>query len=265
MSMRDSARFLKPPPLAPGAGRNVALTVGLPLWLGWCALRLSRAISRGRRLASAARAFEAEPAQFVSSVLVVGDSTGVGVGAGTPHETIAGLLAHHFPDARVVNRCRNGARVADTLSQIELSSPQPFDLVLVLAGGNDVLRLTSARTLSRNAHALLQALRARAREVVWLGCANIGHAPALFAPVSWWFERRTRKTVSVLANAAAAHGAVFIDFCRPRDCDPFLRDRELYFADDGLHPSSASYRHCFTELMHRVPLMQLLDKTSASR
>lgn len=239
--------------LSLGAGIALAGVVA------WQAARLRAAVRRGHALAQLARPFEHRPGQPVARVLLLGDSTGVGVGAGRPEATLPGLLAAAYPQVEIVNRCRNGARTADALQQ--LLSPGAggrCDLALVLVGGNDVLHHTPHARLRRDAQALLAALALRARHVVWLGSANVGGSPVLPWPLAAWFTWRTRRTMGLLAGVARRGGAQFIDFFRPPGQDLFARRAGIYFAGDGVHPSAHSYRHCFEVLRRQAPLHALL-------
>jgi CBS domain-containing protein/lysophospholipase L1-like esterase len=238
------------------------LTMALPL--GWSALALGRqtmllrdARRRGQRLARAARAFEAAPPHGSQRVLLLGDSTGVGVGAVQPQHSLPGFLHQAFPHAHIVNRCRNGARVADALHQARQACArgERFDVALILVGGNDVLKLTPHARLEHDARALLRTLRACTTHIAWLGSADIGGAPVLLPPLNWLASWHTARTMRHLADSAAGQGVPFIDFSRDRR---FARDTGTYFAADGIHPSSASYRLCFEELCRRVPLAHWL-------
>lgn len=53
------------------------------------------------------------------------------------------------------------------------------------------MRATAAR--------LLDALRGRARRVLWVGMANVGLAPLFLPPFSWWMTARTRRANGLLA------------------------------------------------------------------
>ena len=120
----------------------LALAGGAFLLTGCMASRLSVA----KDLAQEARPYSASPAQPTRSLLVVGDSTAVGTGAARPEESLVGLIGQAHPDWRIDNRAVNGARFADVVLQLQ-AAPAGYDLVLVLAGGNDVIRLTRQDTL----------------------------------------------------------------------------------------------------------------------
>src|SRR5277367_6022713 len=83
----------------------LASTVLVQLALFW------RGVQRARTLAAQGRRYERRLASKGLAVLILGDSTGVGVGASMPEESIAGLLAADYPQADVVNISESGARI----------------------------------------------------------------------------------------------------------------------------------------------------------
>ena len=238
----------------------LALTSLLPLVLllrtTAQALILQRAVAQARAGLRGARGYEHRPPQSRARVLVLGDSTGVGIGAERPADSVAGLLAAEHPGAEVVNLCRAGARAADVLAQLERRAfdDRAFDLVLLHVGGNDVLRLTPQARLDATVERLLPELARIARRRIWLSSANVGLAPLFMAPFSWFYSARTRRVFARCADAAARHGVEFVNFYRPAGDCPFARDIETYYASDRLHPSSASYRYCWEVLKRECRL-----------
>jgi lysophospholipase L1-like esterase len=188
------------------------------LWSVWQGWRLQRSLRRGRQLSRCAVAFEAAPPAAAAA------------------------------DAAAWLKQWTAARA---------DAPR-FDVALVLLGGNDVLRLVPPRRLENDVQSLLQALRRVASHVAWLGCADIGRAPALLPPLSWWASTQCQRRMRVIARVTAAHGVPFVDFSLARHSQRFARRPQLYFAADGLHPSAASYRECFEVLCRHVPLARWL-------
>jgi lysophospholipase L1-like esterase len=112
-------------------------------------------------------------------VLLLGDSTGQGVGVQRDELTVQGQWRLAMPSIGLTSCCQSGARVhqvAEHLKQVD-ANQQRFDLALIFAGGNDVRRGTDAATLSTHVHQLLDGVKAIADRSVWLGCADIGQAP----------------------------------------------------------------------------------------
>jgi len=105
--------------------------------------------------------FEVSPTQPLATLLAVGDSTGVGTGASSPAQSLAGLIAKDHPRVRIVNRAKDGAKFAGIASQLEALGDQRIDAVLVLGGGNDVIRFTGADALAQAVIRTAQLARAR--------------------------------------------------------------------------------------------------------
>ena len=221
---------------------SLALAVLLEMAAFW------RGIGRARRLAAEGRRFERRLSAKGAMVLVLGDSTGVGVGATAPEESIAGLLAADYPDADIVNVAVSGTRVASAIAQVRacLEAGLRFDLALLHVGGNDVVADTPLAQLADDCDTLLQELARLAVRTAWLGPPDLGLAPLFPLPYAWVMAARSRAASSVFSAAAARHNAVFIDFSAPAHVAYLRRRRRKHFAIDGFHPNSASYRYGYT-------------------
>lgn len=184
-------------------------------------------------------------------LLIVGDSTAVGTGASSPASSLAGLLAEQYPRFWIDNRARDGAKFADVLQQ--LSGPERFDMVLVQAGGNDVIRMRGMDALREDIERVMDAANARAPLVVLMSAGNVGNAPFFFVPVSWLMTQRARAMHRLVADKAQRTGAVYVKLFHERENDPFVADRSLN-ARDGLHPSDKGYRSWWQALREQAGL-----------
>ena len=202
----------------------------------------SRGVDRARALAEACERYERRHATGTLSILVLGDSTGVGVGASCPEESIAGRLAADFPEADILNISRSGARVCDAIVQArECLRHRRFDLAVLHVGSNDVVKATNADKLATDCETLMLEMEQIADRTVWLGPANVGLAPLFPLPYSWLVAARSRAAARIFARSAAKHGVAFIDFTAPEHVQHLGRDRVAGFAVDGFHPSSTTY------------------------
>jgi len=225
------SRFVWPAIAVAGALAHTAL-----LWRG---------VERARTFAARGRRYQRRIDTPVLRIVILGDSTGVGIGAQRPEDSIAGLLAAEFPQADIVNVSQSGARVAHVASQAGRCARLGwhFDLALLHVGGNDVLRATPIPHLVVASGALMEQMPRLADRTIWLGHLNIGLAPLFPPPYSWLMAARSRAAARVFAACAQAHGVQFIDFSSSDHSEHFLRERRDSFAVDGLHPSSAAYRY----------------------
>ena len=140
-------------------------------------------------------------------LLIVGDSTALRTGASGPQANVAGLLAQAFPQLLIDNRAQDSATFADLQSQ--LSGNDHSDMVLVMAGGNDVIRLRGMDALRRDVERITQRARQRAGVVVLMPAGNVGNAPFCIAPVSWLMTWRSRQLHALVRNAASRNNALY--------------------------------------------------------
>ena len=224
----------------------LALAGGAFLLTGCMASRLSVA----KDLAQEACAYSATPAHPTRTLLVVGDSTAVGTGASRPEESMVGLIGQAHPDWRIDNRAVNGARFADVVAQLQ-AAPPGYDLVLVLAGGNDVIRFTGQDTLRAQLEEAATLAQQRGRTVVLMPPGNVGHAPFFLPPVSWLMGEGSQRLHTVVQQVATAQKVRYVRLLKPKESDPFVAQSDLLHAADGLHPSSAGYQQWFEELVQQ--------------
>ena len=187
-----------------------------------------------------------QPTTPRTRLLIVGDSTAVGTGASSPPHSLAGLIAQRHPDWLIENRARDGAKFAEVLGQ--LGGSGQYDIVLVQAGGNDVIRLSDLAALGATIDQVSAAARQRAGRVVLMPAGNVGNAPFFFPPLSWWMTSRSRQMHRMIEGTARRDGAVYVSLFKERADDPFVQRPGLN-ARDGLHPSDAGYRVWFDELL----------------
>lgn len=227
-------------------------------------LAIGCTLGRMRETAELARA--SEPLQRPvheadARLLIVGDSTAVGTGASAPQTSLAGLLANAYPSLHIENRGRDGATFADLARQLEGGSP--FDMVLILAGGNDVIRLRRLERMGAEIDRVISRARERASLVLVMPAGNVGNAPFFFPPLSWLMTSRARRMHAYVHDSAARHGAVYVNLFKERKADPFAL-RPVLNARDGLHPSDLGYRLWFEELRKQSGLDQRLAALTPS-
>ena len=196
-------------------------------------------IEQAAELARQSEPLQQRVAGAALRLLIVGDSTAVGTGATSARTSLAGLIARDHPRLWIENRAQDGAKFADVLPQ--LAGPERFDIVLIQAGGNDVIRLRALDALRDDIDQIMLAASARAPVVILMPAGNVGNAPFFFAPLSWLMTQRARALHRFAADSAARTGAVYVNLFHERTDDPFVADPGLH-ARDGLHPSDAGYR-----------------------
>jgi len=203
-------------------------------------------IRQSVELARQSEPYQTAPADASASLLIVGDSTAVGTGASTPGASVAGLIARDHPRLTIVNRARDGAKFSDIARQLE--GNERFDAILVLGGGNDVIRFTRESQLEHETARTAELARVRARMVVFMPAGNVGSAPFFFPPWSWLMTQRSQTLHRLVQQAAADNGALYVNLYKEKSQDPFAQRPDELNAADGLHPSDAGYSLWYEEL-----------------
>lgn len=230
----------------------------------WNSGMLAVRIHRGMELARTSKPFVKENSGAVLKIAVIGDSTAVGTGTTDGAFSIAGRMAGEYPAVAILNLGKDGERFLEVIMQLNKLPDRGFDILLLQAGRNDILRFTPSERLEREVAEALDIARKKSRHVFFMGTGNVGIAPAFFPPVSWLYTERTRKARSLFMSEAKNKGVEYVDLFRERDQDPFLRDPAKYYASDGLHPGNEGYGVWYGELMRQTSISSLLWKAGRS-
>lgn len=223
---------------------------------------VAKKLSISKKLAEQAVAFSSAPSMPLRRILVVGDSTAVGTGATQPQASVPGRMAAAHPDWLIDNHAQNGAKFEDVVGQLK-RLPKRYDLVLVLAGGNDVIRLTSASALRRAVASAVRLAQAHAPVVVLMPSGNVGHAPFFPPPLDWFMSIRSKTLHAIVQQVARESGARYVRLLQPAERDVFALEAKRMHAADGLHPSNDGYGQWFKELVRQGALEDAPGRSAA--
>lgn len=185
-------------------------------------------------------------------VLMVGDSSGAGVGVATQDEAFAGHLTRTL--AMLVPRridwvlyAKSGITTAQALALVQAERPAPADVAVVVLGVNDVVdQVPSHRAVLQRA-ALADWLRncAHVRHVVFAPLPPMHQFPLLPQPLRWIAGSDAARHNAATARWAATRGDV--------SHVPIAIDLgPQNMADDGFHPGEPVYRICGEALARHI-------------
>lgn len=204
-------------------------------------------VRASRDLMADAVPYELRSDDHRSTLLVIGDSLGVGVGASKPEEAIPGRLAHYLGATHVENYSVIGAGVEDLAPQIAKATLPRYDVILVQVGGNNILAFDNVRWTGRILGEVFAELP-ESGKVILMSAGNAGGA-TLFPPPVRFFHTRTNLLYNKeFERVAHAWGVTYVDLYMPPSEDPFMQNPGFYLAADGLHPSSEGYQVWFEKL-----------------
>jgi lysophospholipase L1-like esterase len=182
-------------------------------------------------------------------ILILGDSTAVGTGAAIPQETLAGRLARDYPNSQIVNLGKNGGLIRDVEKQLRKMEGQTFDMIIISAGGNDVWHLTPLRSIRKNLERVFErAKQASRHRVIFLMYNNIGSAPIFPFFIRFFLRMRAEKIQETIREVASRLEVPVVDLFTEDTDNPFLRQPDLVFASDGIHPNSRGYEMWYNRM-----------------
>jgi lysophospholipase L1-like esterase len=209
------------------------------------------------------RAYQHSVLQPHARILIIGDSSAVGVGAHQPRDSIAGQLASDYPTADILNVAKNGSRLHGTLRQLRKlprHAATTYDLMLIQVGANDVVGGTPYPKILRRLHKLLSLAKFHAHDVVHIMSSDVSSAPIIPLTFQWYFSSRYHQVREIFIQAHAQHQTQYIDLYRPWSQDPFAQQPFKYYSADGMHPSSRGYAYIYKLIQQHLPLQ--LAKTN---
>jgi lysophospholipase L1-like esterase len=183
--------------------------------------------------------------------VALGDSTSVGVGAGSdggyPERLARKIKASGVPIG-ILNLAVSGATAADVAAgQLQRATRGAPDLVTLGIGTNDAWRLVPEDRFVRDLRQIADGLEQTGARVVVCNLADLGLSPAAAAAQAW--VGVTPAQLSARIRLLNRHLDALAARPRFEVADLFTESqRELprhpeYFAADGFHPSAKGYDH----------------------
>jgi lysophospholipase L1-like esterase len=180
-------------------------------------------------------------------LVLLGDSTALGVGVERVTETVGGQLATLLADAPGGRRVElssvavSGSRSSDLGTQVAraLVGTRP-DVAVVLVGGNDAIHFGRPGEAAEHLAAAVRRLRAVGVAVVVGTTPDLGAARAFPPPLRQLVGWQGRRLARAQAAAVKSTGGVPVDLAEQTGA-VFRADAGTY-CHDGYHPSADGYR-----------------------
>ncbi|MGH3716747.1 MAG: SGNH/GDSL hydrolase family protein, partial [Micromonosporaceae bacterium] len=208
---------------------------------------------------------EHEPGEPLRLV-VLGDSSSVGLGAATYRQTPGAVLARNL--ARIAGRPVQlrtagviGALSADLDDQVRRALAHQPDLALIMIGGNDVTHRVWPSVAVRHLGDAVRALRESGCHVVVGTCPDLGTIQPIRPPLRWVARRWSRELAAAQTIAVVEAGGRSVslgDLLGPE----FAKAPDRMFSADQFHPSADGYAAAAAALLPAfVMALQLADGT----
>lgn len=212
------------------------------------AYMMYRKVHISKQLVSVAHAFQIPSTDYTTSILVLGDSTAVGVGATNAQDSMAGLIAKKVSATYLENQGVSGAEVRDLPSQIAKIHQKEYSYIVIQIGGNDIVARHNPQE-EADRLAIVIAQLPKTQHLIVMSCGDVGTATLFPWFVRPYFTSLTLKYHNTFTKAVTEHGGTYINLYNAPDTDPFILHPDIYLASDEFHPSSAGYKNWFEKVV----------------
>ena len=183
-------------------------------------------------------------------LLVIGDSSALGVGVTTQSDALLGQLTDRLEAHATVQYeliAQTGAKTVDVLSWLNDLPEARYDIAVTALGVNDVTKGVSLRRWLQLQAQLITQIRARygCKLVIVSGLPPVGQFPLLPHPLRWVLGRQAARFDRHLHRLAAQRSdCVALQFNMGLD--------ESNMSEDGFHPGPTVYARWADEVAHVI-------------
>jgi lysophospholipase L1-like esterase len=178
-------------------------------------------------------------------LVMLGDSTAVGLGMSDPLQTPAvrianGVAAVAERPVRLTVAGQSGAASADLALQVDRALKAQPDVAVIFVGANDVTTQTIPAQAVRHLATAVRRLREAGVEVVVGTCPDLGTIRPIPHPLRWVMRRWSRQLAAAQTVAVVEAGGRAVAFADLLG-EEFDSNPHEMFGPDRYHPSAEGY------------------------
>jgi lysophospholipase L1-like esterase len=230
----------------------VTLAVVLVVYLAYAGIHFYMKVQASKKIINATQAYQKPSDDHSNAMLVLGDSTAVGVGAGSPDKSLAGLVSVYEGATSVENYSKSGAVTADLPGQIAQVKLSQYHLILIQIGGNDIIRFHDVQKTADQLAAAIKTLP-KADKVVIISAGDVGGSPLFPFFLRPFYTHLHLQYHAAFAQVASSTGTTYVNLYMAPENRLIENDPGTYLAADSLHPSAAGYALWFKSIQSALP------------
>jgi lysophospholipase L1-like esterase len=209
-------------------------------------VRISFLLIKSRRMTTSIRPYEHKDPNARWRVLLIGDSTGYGTGTSDSRYSLTGRLAAEYPNAHIENWSETGSNLGYVFKKLHsrpVSSP-PFDLVIIMAGGMNVVHYTLLPKIRVHLLDVIQEARRHGKDVMIVAPHDAGSVPMFHPPLSWFNRLQARDVNRLFCEVCAAEHVRFVSLFDSNE----ILSKHNWFSADKTHPTDDGYAVWYEEM-----------------
>jgi lysophospholipase L1-like esterase len=177
-------------------------------------------------------------------LVMLGDSTGAGVGVTRTEDTVGGVLARRLAGptrrVRLAGAAIAGSGTGDLGPQVSRALLGRPDVAVLLVGMTDATSGTALQAVKDNLGDAVRRLAGGGAAVVVGTCLDLGASRVFAQPLRSVVAWRGRRVAAASAEATRDAGGVPVDLAEL--VGPVFRADRAAYCEDGFHPSADGYR-----------------------
>ena len=217
----------------------------------WTAF-IHKKLQVSKKLVAAAVPYSLFSSDKSKTLLVIGDSTAVGVGAENASDSLPAKISNLFHSTYVENYAVSGAVVTNLSKQLTKATEKKYDVILVQIGANDIVRFHNVDITTNHLKAIIEKLKEKSSTIILVSAGNLGGAPLIPHPFRKIYTDLNLKYHKNFEKMSESLGIIYVNTYSDPSVDPFILNPEKYFAGDSFHPSSDGYQIWFEKVQQKV-------------
>ena len=208
---------------------------------------INSSIRRAGVFIESTESFQRHDLNAKKKILVIGDSTAVGIGSSDSRYTIAGRFGDDYKNFHIETIATSGYKL-NKFIPFPKTIAKKYDLILIQLGANDILRGTSYKDIEIQLEKILLEARKRSDNVVILHSGNIGLSPMFKFPLDSYMAYRAKRVRDIYLDITKKTDTVYVDLYNEREDDLFSSDIKKYYSHDRLHLTDKGYAFWYSEI-----------------
>jgi len=211
-------------------------------FVGYHAVRIGFLLTKVQKLNAQASKYERDLPRADGRILIAGDSSAVGVGAGKPEESVAGLFGADFGRMDIVNIGESGLRLGGLERKLYDLDEQRYDMIVIMIGTNDITEYIPIGTAEQNLKDVLEMVTKMSNRVIIMHSGNMAFAPFFPDFMKGSLQKRTLAFREFYQRLADEYKVAYVDLYGDSPYDLKNPNNPSLYAEDGLHLNSEGYK-----------------------
>ena len=182
---------------------------------------------------------------------IFGDSTGVGVGASKPENSLGGIIGRHYPKSTIINKAVNAYSVKKTIKVLE--KEDKFDLIILCCVGIDILYFRNFKNIKKDLSKLFTIANKKSDNILYITPLNVGLSTIVPWFLKKYFLNKSKKIGLFIEKEILKYPNIVVENNLLIEHDCLVPNFDKISALDRIHPNNLGYLWVYYKIKTRLP------------